>query len=231
MNMRALLAAMAFAAMASTPDPAVYRDPAGRFTFSYPELFGTPSTGTDDGFQDRVAAVRFEAFPALLGREAVLTRGFPLIDLQAAGGLYDEITLQILPAPLRQQVVARLPRLTALNLCSALAASEHVDSNLPAFAGLTAQQRAGIAATDRMNNQNVRLVRCQTADDIVVFDKERSAAPDAPRQHVFGAVRFLSGRYSTFQFIAGGAAPDETLLSAITDVVRSFAPGDLPAAR
>src|SRR5438477_9815308 len=75
-----------------------YRDPGGRFTFFYPAAFGIASPGTNDGFGDRVSAVRFSSFPARYGGEAVLTRGFPLIDLQAAGGLYDSLTLEIFPA-------------------------------------------------------------------------------------------------------------------------------------
>ena len=211
-------AAIVFWASAST----VYRDPAGRFSFSYPESFGPPSKGTDDGFQDRVAAVRFENFPARLGKEAVVTKSYPLVDLQAAGGLYDGIALQILTAALRQRVAAQLPRLTAANLCDALAAPQHLDPDGPAFAGLTVQQRQGIAATDRLRNENIRLLTCRAEGDVVVFDKERSAVPGAPAEHVFGAVRFLSGRYSTFQFVAGGAAPEASLLTAIADVVRSF---------
>src|SRR5690349_18852341 len=88
------LALLALVAIQST---SVYHDPAGRFTFSYPSSFGTTSVGTDDGFEDRVAAVRFSSFPARFGGEAALTRGFPLVDIQAAGGLYDQLTLDVLP--------------------------------------------------------------------------------------------------------------------------------------
>src|SRR5438046_1995479 len=79
-----------------------YQDPRSRFQFVYPDGFGRPSPGTDDGFRSRTAAIRFSEFSAgvrsrriLLGGEAVLTSGPPQVDLQAAGGLYDPITLQI----------------------------------------------------------------------------------------------------------------------------------------
>lgn len=219
---RAMLGCIAIAALLSAAEPDVYHDPGGRFSFSYPASFGAPSKGTDDGFQDRAAAVRFEQFPARFGREAVVTRGFPLVDLQAAGGLYDEITLQIFPAPLRQRVLAALPRLTAASFCGAIAAAQHFDPDLPAFANLTPGQRQAIAGTDRMRNENISVRECRVEGDVVVFDKQRSAAPGAPEQHVFGAVRFLTGRYSTFQFIAGGEPPDSSVLSAMADVVRSF---------
>src|SRR4030095_3927834 len=92
-----------------------YRDPRGRFSFSYPETFGTTSTGAREGFGDGVAAVRVWRFPASLGGEAALTRGFPLVDLQAAGGLYDAITLQIFPEPLKTRIRRLLKPLDADN--------------------------------------------------------------------------------------------------------------------
>ena len=222
MNPLAFGACFAAAVALSIPAPLVYRDPAGRFSFAYPDTFGSPSTGTDDGFQDRAAAVRFDHFPARLGREAVLTRGFPLVDLQAAGGLYDTITLQILPDGLRQRVLAALRPLTAETFCAAIAAPQHVNVNLPVFASLTPQQRDGIAATDAMNNAGIQVVQCRVTGPIVVFDKTRRASPAAQPQHVFGAVRFLTGPYSTFQIIAGGDAPDAALLAAMSDVVGSL---------
>ena len=60
--------------------------------------------------------------------------------------------------------------------------------------------------------------------DVAVFDKETSFAPAGPRQHLFGAIRFLEGRYSSFQLIAGGAAPAPALLAEMDAIVRSFVP-------
>ena len=72
-------------------------DPARRFRFSYPASFGEPSPGTNDGIGDRVAAFRFSVFSSGIGGEAALTSGFPVIDLQAAGGLYDANALEVFP--------------------------------------------------------------------------------------------------------------------------------------
>jgi len=216
-----LVSAIAIALMQSTP-PVLYQDRAGRFTFSYPGTFGAPGPGTNDGFGDRVAAVRFSAFPAVFGGEAVLTRGFPLIDLQAVGGLYDSVTLEIFPAPVRAVVVAQLPQLTASNLCAALGQVQHLDPGLPGLASLPAQQRQAIGTTDAMRNSNPRVVECRATSDSVTFDKERAFQPGSPVQHVYGTVRFLSGSYSTFQLIAGGVAPDRQTLTAIERLVRSF---------
>src|SRR5262245_7245814 len=90
-------------------------DPARRFRFSYPASFGEPSTGTNDGFGDRVAAIRFSVFLSGIGGEAALTRGFPVIDLQAARGLYDAIALEVFPVGLRRQIVGALQPLTVTN--------------------------------------------------------------------------------------------------------------------
>lgn len=106
----------------------VYDDPQNRFTFRYPADFGTLSPGTNSGAGDRVAAIRFARFSAgvqggalVWGGEAVLSRGFPLLDLRAAGGLYDEITLEIFPQPLRNLVLKTLDPLAASNVCTAMA--------------------------------------------------------------------------------------------------------------
>jgi hypothetical protein len=199
-----------------------YRDPRGRFSFSYPEIFGTTSPGTNDGFGDRVAAVRFSRFPASLGGEAALTRGFPLVDLQAAGGLYDGITLEIFPEPLRRIVVDQLPRLTASNFCDALARTTHIDVTVRVFASLPPDQRRAIEQTDRLRNVNPRVVQCTVTGDTVRFDKQRTSGQGSPVQHVYGAVRFLTGTFSSFQLIAGGDPPPASTLDAIEAVVRSF---------
>ncbi len=219
---RAFLFAAAGVMMLQSAPELLYQDPAGRFTFSYPSTFGSLGAGTDDGFADRVAAVKFSTFPAVWGGEAVLTRGFPLIDLQAAGGLYDSLTLQVFPDPLRALVVAQLPRLTAANFCEALAQAQHLDLRLPAFGSLTPQQQQAIGITDAMRNLNPRVVECRTVGDIVSFEKERTFQLGYPTQHVYGTVRFLRGPYSTFQLIAGGPSPDRPTLAAIERVVASF---------
>lgn len=198
-------------------------DAARKFQFTYPAAFGTPSPGTNDGFGDRVAAIRFSVFStAAIGGEAALTRGFPVIDLQAVGGLYDAITLEIFPDPLRQQVIAQLTPLTASNFCAEFAREQHLDpASLP---GLTAQLQAAVANTDRMRNIQPRVVRCTASGETVTFDKEVGFQPSGPRQHVYGAVRFLPAPYSTFQVVRAGPAPDAALLDQITAIVQSWRP-------
>jgi hypothetical protein len=76
--------------------------------------------------------------------------------------------------------------------------------------------------TDVMRNANPRVVECRVVGDTLSFDKERAFQPGSPTQHVYGTVRFLNGPYSTFQLIAGGAAPVRSTLTAIERLVASF---------
>lgn len=220
--LRSLLFCTTAAVLLQTAPTTLYRDPAGRFSFSYPSTFGSTSPGTADGYLDRVAVLRFSSFPARFGGEPALTRGFPLVDLQALGGLYDSLTLEILPGPLRARVVSQLPRLTLANFCAALAAPRHLDPALPAFASLRPQERDAISGTDVLRNTDPRVIECRTAGDMITFDKERAFGPGYPAQHVYGSVRFLAGAYSTFQLIAGGDSPSPAMLKTIEDLVRSF---------
>jgi hypothetical protein len=194
-----------------------YRDPAGRFQFEYPAGYGTVVPGTNSGYGDRVAALRFSALSGL-GGEAALTRGFPMLDLQAAGGLYDAIALEVFPAPLRVRVVAAIPELTARNLCDTLARESHIDlSRFPAA------QRDAIRSVDSMRNHSPAIRTCAANGETVIFHKETSLQPGSPRQHVFGAVRFLPSPYSTFQFIrAAGDPPSPESLREIEDLVNSW---------
>jgi hypothetical protein len=203
--------------------PREYVDPQGRFRFAYPSSFGTASRGTNDGFGDRVAAVRFSEFSsAAVGGEAALTRGFPVIDLQAVGGLYDAISLEVFPDPLRRRIVQALPRLTVANLCDELAREQHL--NPTAIPGLAPQVQSAIAATDRIRNVQPRVVRCAVDGDIVAFDKEVSFQAGGARQHVYGAVRFVGPPYSTFQIVRAGPDPGRAVLDELTAVVRSWRP-------
>ena len=200
-----------------------YADRARQFRFAYPASFGDPSPGTNDGFGDRVAAIRFSVFSSGIGGEAALTRGVPVIDLQAAGGLYDAIALEVFPEAIRRQIVGALPPLSATNFCDQIAVEQHLDPKASVLATLTAQQRSAIASVDRMRNVNPRVLRCIVEGSTVTFDKEAAFAPGGPRQHVYGAVRFLEAPYSTFQIVRAGPAPDASLLNQMTTVVTSWA--------
>ena len=206
-----------------------YQDQQNRFVFDYPQEFGTLSPGTNDGFGDRVAAIRFERFSAgvqrgtlVLGGEAVLTRGFPLLDLQAAGGLYDAITLEIFPDPLRAIIMRNLPRLTLTNFCTEIARTTHVDPLTPAFSSFSASQRQALQSVDRMGNVAPVVLLCEAVGDTIRFHKEVAFETGDARKHVYGAVRFLREPYSSFQMIRGGSNPPPDLLQQITALVQSW---------
>jgi hypothetical protein len=218
---RALLTAAALLAVLQTPAVVEHRDPQGRFSFTHPRSYGTTSPGTNDGFGGRFAAVRFSSFPAPLGGELVLTTGFPFVDLQALGGLYDSIALEVFPDPLRRRIVAQLPRLTAANFCDALGRAVHLDVDGPALSGFTADQRAAIRRVDEIRSIKPVVVRCGQRDGVITFDRETSFGAGGPRQHIFGAVRFLDGNISSVQLVAGAPVPRAGVIEDIAAIVRS----------
>ena len=194
---------------AVTAQQADYRDPQGRFVFSYPQSFGETSVGTDNGFANRVAAIRFSVFTTQgIGGEAVLGQGPPSLDLQAAGGLYDDIASGTLPAPVLKAVAGVLPRLTLANFCDQIGREQHVDVSAPAFVSLADKFRVGVGFMDRLGNIAPVVLQCTVNGDTVTFDKEAGTAPGGARRRTYGAVRFLTGRYSVFEIIrAGGRRP------------------------
>jgi hypothetical protein len=220
---RSLLSAAALLAFLQTPSVVEHRDPRGRFRLTHPRSYGTASPGTNDGFGGRFAAVRFSSFPAVLGGELVLTTGFPFVDLQALGGLYDSIALEVFPDPLRRRIVAQLPRLTPATFCDALGRAVHLDVDTPALSGVTADQRAAIRRVDQIRSIRPVVVRCELRDGVIAFDRETSFQEGAPRQHIFGAIRFLDGPTSSVQLVAGAPVPRAGVIDEIVALVRSVA--------
>ncbi len=224
MKIAPLIAIAALAAAQPTAGLRIYQDAQKRFEFSYPIAFGTPSAGTDDGFGDRAAAIRFSEFSAgvhagrvILGGEAVLTKGPPQVDLQAAGGLYDAITLQVFPAPAATAIRGALARLTAANFCDAVARQQHLDPADPRLRSLTAAQISALSQVDRMGNASQSMLSCERSAETITFSKR------AEQRYVYGAIRFLAGPYSSFQLIRGGAeAPPPAMLRQLADAVNSW---------
>lgn len=218
-SLAALLSAVVVTAQ--SPVQRTYRDPKARFTFEYPASFGTASAGTNDGFGDRIAAVRFSGFePGSLGGELALLRGRVMLDIQALGGLYDPITLEIFPDAQRRQVVAAVPAVTRMNLCALLAQEDHLGAS-----GLPTQLLDVARQVDRMRNVAPRVVSCEMRDRTIVFHKEATyeASALAVRQHIFGAIRFLDGPWTTVQLIRGRRdAPSQGDLDTLARIVGSF---------
>ena len=199
----------------------VYRDPKGRFEFRYPSDYGAPERGTGDGFRDRVAAVRFGALSGL-GGEAALTKGRVLVDIQAVGGLHDDISMQVFPDALRNTIEPLLTPLTLENFCANLGLQDHLPPNLPFEPKLVEM----IRSVDRTRNEDPNVVQCVRAGTVITFHKEATftAGIVRTRQQVYGAIRFLPEPYSSFQFVRGAlVAPTPADLDAMTRLVQSFA--------
>jgi hypothetical protein len=114
-----------------------------------------------------------------------------------------------------------LPPLTAASFCTEIAREYHLDVGLPVFTSLSAQQRASIQAVDVLRHESPRVLSCSRDGTTVTFHEEvRSSG--GPFQHVYGAVRFLTGEYSTFQLIRGGPPPSADSLEVMTAVVKSW---------
>ena len=79
-----------------------------------------------------------------------------------------------------------------------------------------------LTALDRRHNIAPAVLSCTVIGDTVLFDKEAGSQTDTMRHHVYGAVRFLEGMYSTFQIVRAGAAPEEGELDELAVVVTSF---------
>lgn len=197
-----------------------YRDPVHRFSFDYPVQFGVPAAGSDSGFQERLASVRF----ATVNAEAVVTRGRVRVDFQAVGGLYDHFAWQVLPDAMRTRIEAALPPLTGETFCDLLARADHtVGLALPADVLEAAR------AADRLQYVDPRVERCERRGDVIRFSRTAavSVAAGAPRPYVYGAIRFLQGRASSFQIVGrSSTAPPAELLDSMGRMAESFSPGE-----
>jgi len=206
-------------AQSAPPGWRTFVDPQKRFEFSYPESFGTPGPGTDSGFRNRVAAVRFSSLGGL-GGEAALTSGFIDVDIQALGGLYDSIARSVLPDADAKALVAALPPVTPANVCALLGAADRLQ-------GLTFPSRLlpVVKMLDASRNINPVVRRCGVSGGLAVFHKETTfeAGKVSARQHVFGALRFLAAPYSSFQIVRGlNTPPAAADLDTAERLVRSF---------
>jgi hypothetical protein len=232
---QALLIAVTLGAQTDASQWLDYSDGSNRFHFSYPQSFGSPSPGTNAGFGRRAAALRFSRLSGargssgfVLGGEAVISKGRVLVDLQALGGLYDDITLEALTAPLRDRLVLRLPELTSANFCEELGKERHLDPAVPELLSLAPGLQAAVLKLDSMRNGSPTILRCDVTGQSVAFLKTVtvSAGSVAARQHVWGAIQFLSGPFSSFQIVLRTAdAPAAADLENMLRVVRSFGYG------
>ena len=209
-----------------------YADPKGWYTFNYPTEFGKVGRGTNSGFGNRADALSFANFSAgmrngkiFLGGEAALTKGRVTIDLQAVGGLYNSIAMEIFPEPRRKKLIRNLPALKASNLCRMLAKQDHIDLGRKDFRSISARMKNGIRQVDRMRNLEPKIIFCKVSGNTVSFHKIATFQAGAmrARQHIYGAVRFVKSPYSSFQLVRGEIdAPGGGIVESMTELVNSI---------
>ena len=207
-----------------------YSDPKGQYTFSYPAKFGKTSRGTNSGFGDRVAALRFANFSSgmrngkiFLGGEAVLAKGRVTMDIQAVGGLYDPISMEMLPRPLRKKLARNLPALKASNFCGMLAKRDHVDLGKKGLRQLSVKVKDAIRQIDRTRNLNPKIIFCKVSGNVASFHKTATFQAGAirARQHIYGAIKFVESPYSSFHLVRGGKdAPEGGTVASMTRLVQ-----------
>jgi hypothetical protein len=216
----------------SVEDWKKYTDPQNRFSFLYPPNFGVPSQETDGGFGDNVATIIFSEFSyglragkIVLGGGATLTKDFILVDIQALGGLYDPITVELFSEEELRNILENIPALTVKNFCDELAKASHIDLSKPSFSSFSQQQRDVIMNVDKMRNIDPKVISCVVSEDTVMFHKEATFESGLvkTRQNIYGAIRFLEPPFSSFQIVRVTAdEPTQEMLSNITSVVKSF---------
>ena len=122
-------------------------------------------------------------------------------------------------------MIASLPPLSDRNFCEQLGLQQHLDVASPVLSALKPTQRSAITGLDQLRNINPRVHRCERSGDVLIFHKEAalSTAQQQDRLHVYGAIRFLKGAFSSFQIVrATSVPPSEELLDTIGMVVGSL---------
>ena len=184
---------------------------------------GFRHAGTRDERRPRRSDRGWTSFHGLdgLGGEAVLTRGPVVLDLQALGGLYDPIALEVVPEALRAEIEAGRPVATPATFCQILGDADHV----AAAPGLPASLRDAARQLDRMRNIDPQVARCQVDGQVATFHKEATfeSAATSARQNIFGAIRFLDPPFSAFHIVrARRAAPTSADIDALERIVRTL---------
>ena len=108
-------------------------------------------------------------------------------------------------------------------LGAALAHSAALVSSEPVTKILSQKMKEGIMNMDRMRNHRPEMVLCKFSRNTVSFHKKASFQQGTPKQHIYGAVRFVRSPYSSFQMVrVGNDPPDRKLIEIMTRVVNSI---------
>jgi hypothetical protein len=215
-----------------------YRDLQNRFRFSYPAGFGTPRSDNrmDMPDSDLGETIFFPNFSyglrhgkQVLEGNLVIRSGRVWVNAQALGGLYDPTSVGALidafPTVLQEKLRKQASNLTTVNFCNELSKEVHISINDSSLSNLTLQQKKAITQLDRMRNLEPKVISCKVLGDTVIFHKKIIAkfGQFSNPQHIYGAISFRKGVYSSVQFIRITTdPPNDKLLDTMAEVVRSF---------
>jgi len=216
----------------------IFRDAQNRFEFSYPANFGTPifDIKVDVSGDDSGEAFFFPQFShgvsngkVVLEGDFVVRSGRVWVGAQALGGLYDPISvggfISAFPPILQKKLFELAEGLTMSNFCDELSKTEHIAIDDPSLVDLSGERKQAVIELDRMRNLNPKVITCKISGDTVVFDKQVLAqfGEFSGIQHIYGAIRFMKGPFTSVQFIRITCEPpSDELLEIMAKVVQSF---------
>lgn len=216
----------------------IYRDVQNRFEFSYPANFGIPTfdirvdmPGGDSGeaFFFPQFSHGFSNGKVVLEGDFVVRSGRMWVSAQALGGLYDPIAvggvIEVFPPVLQKKLFELAENLTMSDFCNELSKTEHIAIDDSALADLSGERKQAVIELDRMRNLDPKVITCKILGDTVVFDKQVLAqfGKFSSIQHIYGAIRFMKGPFTSVQFIRiTNEPPSDELLETMAKVVQSF---------
>jgi len=118
-----------------------------------------------------------------------------------------------------------LPRLTPASFCEQMRHETHLEPLPRALRDLPDSTVAQLREFDRFGHIAPEVRLCTVEGSTVTFDEIVTLeAGDVERLHTYGVIRFLSGRFSSVQFVQGGyrEPPTAEQLAMMRRMVASF---------
>jgi len=205
-----------------------YHDPVGRFEFAYPDLLGPPRAARSDEPGSvvtlEVPIHRKAGGEDWIGR-FVVTSGRVDVPLLALGPLYDSSSRRmIVSAQYENELVQCLPSVTPQSFRFLMEREHHLRPNLIALRAVPDPVIERAAMYDSFWHADPQVIHCRIDGKIVVFHETvRVREHPEERAHVFGAVRFMEGDWSSVQYIQRVSySPGREELEAMRTIVASF---------
>jgi len=156
----------------------------------------------------------------------MVTEGPPQATFTAVGGLYDyTMSGGVYEEDLIRRVWHALPRLTPLRFCEQIRREAHLEPVPRPLRDLPDSTVEDLREFDRFGHIAPKVRFCTVEGSTVTFDEIVTLEPGDPEPtHTYGVIRFLSGRFSSVQFIQGGQRkpPTAEQLALMRRMVDSF---------